>query len=550
MPSKGSPTLLPECLGHVLSFLQFNQVPTLCSLLLVNKTLFQLTLPILYQNPFLLVRSHRLWSEEEKAERLVSLLRLFLSEVDPVLLAELPDYSTTDDPDDQGQEPSQQHTSVALVPKSYSAENGGYFHHYRRHDHSFLAARAIPRLFGATTKAQSRIILAQLDLIFLTHCGSRTLSVCLASVRVKQFERFIPTLSCLRRLEVHHLSHINETTLQALVDWIKSHDNAHGTLRELQIGGLTEYDDYEINNTPDLVRLPQSFTTLCALDTRSWSEAWSMIDQVPLESLDRLVMDYGEGHVLKGESRFLLRCRSLKVLDLFIPAPDIFQAIAQLFMARNGNYEATSTGQGLQIPPVERLYISGDHINLRNALDDAGVGLSQSLKVLKATSMARYSVQRPSLVWGQPLPFLQDLQLYGDIALEFPFELLKCCPNLVSLKLMVNGMESCGQADNPIDEILSLRKLQTLQLLGRWPLSNTFIRGIAANLTGLKILDLARCHGVCLNDAMEAVWQMEYLWRLGWDLEEEGGAEALLGYWHQRAPKVRVGPIHWDEFLL
>ncbi|KAF9904050.1 hypothetical protein BX616_001412 [Lobosporangium transversale] len=571
------PTLLIECLAHTISFLQFNQVPTLCSLLRVNKALFELTAPILYQNPFLLVLNHRTWPEAEKTERLVFLLRLFLKELDPNLVAELPplviyDFEDEDNEEDGYKDENGQDNIDAVNQerhRTYASQIGsGYFYHYRKLDHSFLASGAISQLFGTSTRIQNQSILAQLDSIFLRHCGSRASSLCLSSIRVQQFVGFIPMLGCLKRLEIHHIKRVTPQVLSELVEWIKEHDRVHGTLRELQIGGLTGLMDMEISDQSslkELVQLPQAFRTLRALDTRSWREAWSMIDSIPVEGLDRLVMDYGEGQTTKDTTSFLLRCRSLKVLDLFIPGPDTFQGIAKLYGARfmdqhQGSVsEKRSIGQAEQfhIPSVERLYISGNHLNLRNALDDAAVGFCQSLRVLKATSMVRQSVPKPTLTWGRPLlqihmPFLQELQLQGDIALEFHFSLLRCCPNLIAFKLMANGEESCGRIDNPIEEILTLKKLQTLQLLGRWPLTVSFLQGIAHNLTGLKMLDLARCFGVKLDDVMEAVCGMEFLWRVGWEMNDEFDQEEeiknKLSYWHERTPSIRVGFIHWDEF--
>ncbi|KAI1318758.1 hypothetical protein EDD11_005829 [Mortierella claussenii] len=633
MTTQEQPTLLVECVVHVLSYLKYNQVPTLCSLLRVNKTFFRLTAPILYQNPFLIVYN-RLWSEDEKTWRLAWLLRQFLSEIDPALQKELPPWSTEQDDDEDGYRDDDQirnrHSILPVVPftkgtmakisflkpcatsdaslaqnlqrgdsqvpfeqhyravkdsihhslmnngdtgsmeeghkdnierpPSYSAEIGGYFLHYRRQDHSFLAANAIPRVFRTITRIQCQSILGQLDGIFLRHCGSRVQSMCIASIHVQQFSGYIPMLSCLKRLEIHHVKRITPTILDALVEWIQQHNKTHGTLRELQIGGLTGIDDDDMSSMKELVRLPQAFKTLLAFDTRAWSEAWSIVDQIPVEALGRLAMEYGEGQAPTTSVNFFLNCRYLKVLGLFIPAPDTFRGVAKLFRMQQGNeardipLDTALTGYGLGIPPVERLYISGDHVNLRNALEDAAVGLSQSLRILKASSLARHSVLKPSLTWGRPLeihmPFLQELQLQGDIALEFHFSLLRCCPHLTVLKLMVNGMESCGQENNPLDEILGLKKLQTLQLLGRWPLSLTFVEGIAYNLTGLKILDLARCFGVSLGQVMETVYSMAFLWRVGWDMEEETDADLLLKQWKEWAPKVKIGFIHWNEFLV
>ncbi|KAF9277570.1 hypothetical protein BGZ68_009193 [Mortierella alpina] len=568
------PTLLLECIQHVLSFLRFNQLQTLYSLLTVNKAMFHLTLPILYLNPFVLVYDHRRWSEQDKTRRLSLLIKLFLNEVDPSTLAALPpcisqeDDDDDDDNDDAGLSDVDFADGLNRRPRQ-TEQVRGYLYHYRRHDHSFLAEGAIQRCFGTTTRRQAQTILAQLDLIFLAHCGPRLLSLCLAAPRTASFKEAIPSLGCLRRLEIQHIEDITETTLEELVAWIRKHDNMHGTLRELQLGGSTMTDgNYEQGHFSHLVQLPQAVRTLSTLDTRSWREAWSMVDEIPVENLSRLVMDYGEGEPPKAGYGFLFRCKELKVLDLYVAAPDTFVGLSNAYRARHHvglvspidhsettleRESATIMDANLCPPPVERLYLSGHHTNLRNALEDAAVGLSQTLRILKATSMTRHKVTVPSLTWGRPLldiqmPFLQELQLQGDIALEFHFSLLRCCPQLQSLKLLVNGLESCEQEGNPLEEILTLHGLQTLQLLGRWPLTMTFIRGIVSNLTGLKMLDLARCYGVDLDSVMQEVHTMDHLWRLGWFMGDVEDADKLVARWQERAPRIRIGDIHWNEF--
>ncbi|KAF9538104.1 hypothetical protein EC957_007223 [Mortierella hygrophila] len=608
-PPNKTPVLLQECIQLVLSYLQSNQLPTICSLLRVNKTLFQLTTPILYLNPFLIVRSRDIWSEDEKAERLEHLLRLFISELDPALRAQLPPLAYTDEDDEQEDWTSSSAIDTLQSPAAIPEISRGYFYHYRRLDHSFLASRIIPKVFASFSRTQSQAVLAQLDKVFLSHCGERALSICMATPRVKSFMGMIPILKCLRRIELHRMECVTDENLQEMVDWITTHNETHGTLRELQMGGHSEYDnrcyddddsishlgdlrryktsefdDDDTSSRRDLVLLPQAYRTLTELDTRSWSGAWPTIDQIPVEDLFRLVMDYGEGVAPEEGTSFMLRCKGLKVLDLYVPAQDTFRDVAHLFKSRflpgslsddgqsgaaTGAIAPVSTAPSpltpvrnaltdgtAVLPPVEKLYISGHHNNLRNALEEAPVGLSRTLRILKVTSMERHIVEKPSITWGYPLlhvemPFLVDLQLQGDIALEFHFGVLRSCPNLISLKLMVNGLFSCDQPGNPIDPILSLRKLQCLQLLGKWALTREFLKGLGTRLTALKILDLARCYGVELEDVLEAVEGLEFLWRVGWDMEggeELGDAEELVARWRTRTPRVTVGFVQAGEF--
>ncbi|KAG0043052.1 hypothetical protein BGZ83_011892 [Gryganskiella cystojenkinii] len=624
LPSK-TPTLFVECLEHVLSYLRNNQLPTLISLLRVNSTVFHLTVPLLYRNPFLVVHDHRSWTPEQKEERLVLLLKLFLSELEPSLREQLPPIAQGEEDEEEEWDESRDGYLAQLqkkdpadlseidtkkesvLPVLHRGEGGvrKYFYHYRKQDHSFLARCAIPTVFGgrnhftgvmdmtALFKAASsankinvdkarvvqqrvdkdRTILSRLDQLFMLHCNFHLLSLRLSALRVHQFREALPFLSKLQGLDIQHIESLEETEekLDELVDWIQTHDRTFGTLRELTLGGLTEFELYDNGSSPELVRIPLAFKKLTVLDTRSWTVAWSMIDKVPVEELERLAMDFGEGERPMNEAQLLTRCKNLKVLDTYVPGPDTFSDVVDLYMHRMGvpvvDFPTAPTASDVTLadrwtappclPPIERLYISGEHYNLKHAIQDAAIGLSQSLRVLKATSMERRSVEKSTLTfWSTHLsnfhmPFLHELQLQWDIALEFRFESLQYCPNLVTLRLMVNGLESCGRPENPMDPILDLPKLQTLQLMGRWPLTRVFIDQIPKKLTGLKILDLERCFGVELNEVMESVHTMEFLWRVGWVFEpekEEQGKEVIT-YWGQKAPQIRVGAIEFSEYF-
>lgn len=557
------------------------------------------------------------------------MLKLFLSELDPSLGDQLPPVQEEEEDEEWNEaedgylnhQPNQrkpneplkdQHDIKKAMPVLLRGEGGSrkYFYHYRKHDHSFLAHHAIPSMFGsrtsylgaldltshykatvALTKVNpnndtsstntiqqkvdgDRTILSILDQLFIIHCDYRPLSLCMSILRVHQFRKALPLLSSLQGLDIQHIESVpdeGDENLDALVDWIHMHDRTFGTLRELSLGGFTEFDIPDAGTSEALVRIPLAFSKLTVLNTRSWTKGWSMIDQVADEGLERLAMDYGEGPDSQNRPLLFTRCKALKVLDIFVPELNTFKAVADLYKRQVLGIDVTPLNPGNTIeaqpssrwtappclPPVERLYISGYHAQLKNALEDAAVGLSQTLRVLKATSMERHNVQESTLSFGEPLfqlhmPFLHELQLQWDIALEFRFELLRCCPNLTTLRLLANGLESCGRPNNPLDPILELRKLQVLQLMGRWPLTKDFVDQIPKRLTGLKILDLERCFGVDLNEVMEAVHSMEFLWRVGWFLGELSEDEQLgyfLALWKQKAPKVRVGSIGIIEYL-
>lgn len=557
------PILLVECWQRVLSYLQFVQTQTLCSLLQVNKMFFGLTVPLLYNSPFVLVKSNAVkWNEEERTERLVMLLRLFLAELDPTLQAELPPWTTEEDDDDLQEgwinddtttntdnKDDKKHLPSTMVRK--------YFYHYRWHDHSFLVAKVIPTVFGVTEKRDCHSILHTLDRLFLRHNGGSVLSMCV-SVKHSAQLALLPTLSCLRRIEVHNIEDVSESALDRLVDWIHTHDQQFGTLRELQIGGLTEYDEYDLSRDTFMLKLTRAIQNLTVLDTKSWTEAWSMVDQLPVEHLERLALEYGGNKATSQGGDFLLRCKRLKILDLFVPTPSIFRTVAECVSLSMGSsprvFSSPLFSSGPSVPALERLYLSGSLANLTQTVEDAATAFAGTLKILKITSVTRSrTVLAPSIRWeGVYMPYLTELQLQHDIALELPFSVLgRVAPNLTILKLLVNGVVSCGQDNNPVEGILALTKLQVLQLLGAWPLTRSFISGLRTSVEGLKILDIERCFGINLDETMQELSQMKYLWRVGWDLEDVSEEiERVVELWKVKAPRIEVGSIGWDEYYV
>ncbi|KAF9419452.1 hypothetical protein BGZ94_009402 [Podila epigama] len=532
---------------------------------------FGLTTPILYSSPFALVKYNSVkWNVEERTERLVMLLRLFLAELDPDLQAQLPPWTTEED-DENLEEGWIDDDDVCESKNKVKDKNGvhsparQYFHHYRVHDHSFLVTKVIPLVFGAVSdKRASQTILQTLDQLFHHHNGGSALSMCISVKRVAHLESLLPKLSSLRRIEVHNIEDISEDILDKVIDWIKRHDERFGTLRELQIGGLTEYDEYDLSRDKFMIKLAQAIRALTVLDTKSWTEAWLMVDELPVEELERISLEYGGNQASSQGGKFLLRCKRLKILDLFVPTPDTFRPVAeyvsQAAAAKDGlsfstlslspSRTTTMSPMTASVPPIERLYLSGTLNNLKTSVEDAAAAFASTLKILKATSITRHQTLVPSICWdGVFMPHLTELQLQHDIALGLSFSLLaKVAPNLTILKLLVNGYQSCGQDNNSVDGILMLSKLQVLQLLGVWPLRKSFIQGLAWQVTGLKILDIERCFGIELDETMETLSKMEYLWRLGWDLSDED--EDITKKWQSRAPRIQIGPIGWDEYYV
>ncbi|KAF9931063.1 hypothetical protein FBU30_010892 [Linnemannia zychae] len=74
-PNNETPKLPPECIEMILSYL-WDDPSTLHQLLLCNRTLFDLIIPILYKSPFNLIANYKTWSDNSKSQRTAYLIRL------------------------------------------------------------------------------------------------------------------------------------------------------------------------------------------------------------------------------------------------------------------------------------------------------------------------------------------------------------------------------------------------------------------------------------------------------------------------------------------
>ncbi|KAG0062958.1 hypothetical protein BGZ90_002873, partial [Linnemannia elongata] len=182
-PTASLSSLPPECLEHILAYHR-SDLTLLHALLLVNRTFFQLTVPLLYQSPFLLIKaSDRDRLPYEKFKRQVKLLWLLLSSVHhlPWVRQELPPFSEEfpvlwnpaleeeqvlrllgrSDDGDRSSAMSQESDSIGSDGtrrqdgKKKKKEGGGvsvrfltvdYLNYYTHHNHSTISD-ALPTLF-------------------------------------------------------------------------------------------------------------------------------------------------------------------------------------------------------------------------------------------------------------------------------------------------------------------------------------------------------------------------------------------------------------------
>ncbi|KAF9972019.1 hypothetical protein BGZ73_004923 [Actinomortierella ambigua] len=443
-----------------------------------------------------------------------------------------------------------------------------YFQHYRYQNSSLVPEEALRRVFTSIVDEDIPRLRRSLARAFMMHNSSQILSLSLNApdMAYMDIQGAILSLSSLRFLQIDQLTALGESDMECVLDWINRHNKLHGTIRHLTLGGNHDAIQDPRGDQSYLVKIVQAFPSLQTLVMSQWADAWSNIGAIPLTSLRRLVLDHGGGHPRHEDADFLSRCESLEILDIYVAEVNPFEELAKRYLAYHDYHQYVPDERTAQkgtlrslprirgIPPIQRLYISGEgsHPHLLNAFENAPVALSQTLRILKISSLARFTVERPSLTWGGgpsiglQLPFLQEIQLYGDISLEFPFRLLRCCPNLVSLRIIVSGLESCARPGNDLDPIWTLHKLQVLQLTGCWPITTSWLEQLATKVVGLKMLDLEGCATVELREVLERVGRMPLLRRLGWIVV----SPELVAEWQAVNPQLIVGTIPLQAYYI
>ncbi|KAG0265955.1 hypothetical protein DFQ27_000263 [Actinomortierella ambigua] len=548
--------------------------------------MFDQAVVFLYNNPFAAAGPTIRWSTHElTVRRHAALLTTFLLEADPETGSD--GDEDEDDGEVDGEEESKVDGALGDCPHagdgSYSEDKEAmakaserhrrfylnYFQHYRYQNASLVPTEALRRVFPSIVDEDIPHLQRHLARAFMMHNPSQILSLSLNApdMAYMDIQHAILSLSSLRFLQIDRLTALEAPQMECVMDCITRHNELHGTIKHLTLGGNHDSERYSEGDRSYLVKIVQAFPSLQTLVMSQWADAWSNIGAIPLTSLRRLVMDHGGGRPRLEDADFLSRCERLEILDLYVAEVDPFDELAKRYLTYHHQHHQMFDEQVMQgrtltqapppirgIPPIHKLYISGEgaHPHLLNAFESAPVALSQTLRVLKVSCLDRLIVDRPSLTWGGgpsiglQLPFLQELQIQGDIGLEFPFALLRCCPNLISLRIVVNGLESCARPGNDLDPIWTLCKLQVLQLSGNWPITTAWLGQLATRVTGLKMLDLQWCKAVELRQVLEHVGRMPQLRRLGWITE----SPELVAEWYAVNPLLVIEPIPLQAYYI
>ncbi|KAF9968786.1 hypothetical protein BGZ70_007672 [Mortierella alpina] len=485
-PLASLPSLPIECLQLILAH-HDGDLTTLHALLLVNRTFFQLAVPLLYRSPFRLVRSYEHdklpW---DKFKRQVKLLWLLLCSVihQPWVRDELPPFSAEfpllhnptrnrlcSDGEDRHdlQEsleaatrgwPTGRLVGVTAPDRDLTID---YLRYYTHHDHTTLSD-AFPTLFPSLicyhmdqwSNSEDMIrIRNTVERALLLHHAEGIVTLAAPITRIHLFLEAVPRLLRLRRIELHDIK--LEFKADDAIEFVRRHDqitsgqqsqqghrgsvfreygpieqgamksgtSEHGasataaepndiqdhsvvSLTEVKIGGP---GDYGIIEKPDLYRILQAMSQPKVIDLTGWRGAVLDLAQVPVHSLETLLMrlDRPLPKACPVET-FLQRARNLKNLQICISPVHggIFRWAVQWRNEKNSiahrrleqEVASASVPQDLdKIWPgvnerqeelgLKTLSLAGETTATVWALTGATEAFSRTLEVLKANSWKR-----------------------------------------------------------------------------------------------------------------------------------------------------------------
>ncbi|KAG0344491.1 hypothetical protein BG004_004443 [Podila humilis] len=307
--------------------------------------------------------------------------------------------------------------------------------------------------------------------------------------------RGTPRISCklsrltrLELLDVHFRFDID-----AIIEFLKTHDHVYGTICEIKVGGP---DDLGRSTPPGLIRILQSLKTVKVLDMTDWREAIKYLDMIPTKHLETLLLGNvrmttlnSSGSVINGEVtaqtledlahaleglvptaaatasastsgiqsmnnndqegasdsnredpqiRTLQSCRQLKELRMPVLVDGLFEwAVRERHQSQRIARRWEDHVDPVQIQVV---HLSGSNTGpLVPTLVHVADAFRASLQTLQSTSwsdMAETLSSCQSLSWNWSLPQLQVLDLQGEVACRLKVQaVVEYCPALRVLRL-------------------------------------------------------------------------------------------------------------------
>ncbi|KAG0034802.1 hypothetical protein BGZ82_005598 [Podila clonocystis] len=336
-------------------------------------------------------------------------------------------------------------------------------------------------------------------------------------------------LSRLSRLELFDVHY--DFDLEAVIDFLRTHDQIYGTIREIKVGGP---DDLGRSTPPGLIRILQCLKRLKVLDMIDWREAIKYLDMIPTKHLETLLLGNvrmttlnSGGSTTSAETeqqsteatedqedpqiRTLKSCRRLKELRMPVLVDNLFEWAIQDRKRRQ-----RLAGQWLYGPEpvhIQVVHLSGSNTGpLVSTLVDVADAFRDSLQTLQSTSwsdMAETLSCCQPLTWNWCLPRLQVFDLQGEIACRFKIQALEHCPELRVLRLSLPhsvlsspSTGTRGRTDNGRGLLL---KLQELCIAGDWGLDDSSLLGMAEAVPTLTRLSLLRCEGLSAAGLARAI---------------------------------------------
>ncbi|KAF8933783.1 hypothetical protein BGZ47_010701 [Haplosporangium gracile] len=368
-PTASLSSLPPECLEHILAYHR-SDLTLLHALLLVNRTFFQLTVPLLYQSPFLLIKaSDRDRLPYEKFKRQVKLLWLLLCSVHHLVWVRqgLPPFA---EEFPLLWNPAVEERQV-LTLLGRSKRKGGmsvrfltvdYLNYYTHHNHSSISD-ALPTLFPSmicchmeqwSSSADMIRARATVERALLMHRPEGIVSLAVPITRVEAVQEAVAAavakkessgaavsgvgigLRRLRRVEFYDIR--QEFSVEDVLAFLNTlrrppsfpSSSTAGTgagtgtmlLTEIKIGGPSDYG--QVRKQGLYTILQHLSSTLKVIDLIDWRGAVMDLDQIPTEAvevlhlrLDRMVVDSTGPKVVEG---WLKRAKRLRDLQICIGA--------------------------------------------------------------------------------------------------------------------------------------------------------------------------------------------------------------------------------------
>ncbi|KAG0303861.1 hypothetical protein BGZ98_006200 [Dissophora globulifera] len=181
------------------------------------------------------------------------------------------------------------------------------------------------------------------------------------------------------------------------------------------------------------------------------------------------------------------------------------------------NYQGYSEYQDVNGPSegqarLKSIELCGEDRCLIPALRDALDAFRDSLEHLKAQSLALMMTTVPvlnfmTLTWSWPMTRLTVLDLEGEVASAFDLSALRHCPELTTLRLSLPPYMYSSSEDEALfvemaarmSQICLATRLLDLELQGKWPVSDTVLAMMAAQMRRLTRLWIVSCLGYTIE---------------------------------------------------